>query len=417
VIDYDVIAALAEREPYERFHKFVNKSALTEDAYAVFSAMGEWFANNPNDMRIQWPAFSAWFLLVRHAKMPKQKLAAMREILGVIAEKDVNDVQVSAGPLIQGLTRREYAAKVADLALRISDGDHSVDFGAIGKLLAEYDAASGRFDAAERFIGQFSAEVLESTSGPGLEWRLSESLGKGAGPIRQGDFIIFGKRPDAGGTTFLASEETWMVDELLPGEHIVHFNNEEAGNKVRSRIMQARLGWTTAEMDADPQATFKAYADSLPDPQMIKVYDKPQLTTSEIEDVLAKYKPRLVVMDQLWKVKGFERNGEDHDRLMGLFSWAREMAKTFAPVIAVHQLGEKADGLKWVGYEHLYGSKTGIQGEADLIITMSRLYENGNRRYFFLPKNKLKTPGDEAFRNGKFTVEIQPEIARYRDTT
>jgi hypothetical protein len=417
VIDYDVIAAMSERETYERFSQFVTKAAMTEDAYTIFTSMGEWFKNNPLDTSIPWPQFTAWFLLVRHAKLPKQKLGAMREILGVIAEKDDEDARVSALPLIQGLTRREYAAKVADLALRITDGDHSIDFGAIGKLLAEYDAATGRFSAVERFIGEFSADTLESTSGPGLHWRLSESLGKGAGPIRQGDLTVFGKRPDAGGTTFLASEATWMVDELEPYESILWFNNEEAGDKVRTRVMQARLGWTTPEMDEDPKATFKAYADSLPDPQMIKVYDKASLTTSEMEDALAKFRPRLIIIDQLWKVKGFERAGEDHDRLMGLFGWAREMAKTFAPVVAVHQLGEKAEGIKWVGYEHLYGSKTGIQGEADLIITMSRLWDNGNRRYLFLPKNKLKTPGDEASRNGKFTVEIEPTIARYRDVT
>lgn len=179
--------------------------------------------------------------------------------------------------------------------------------------------------------------------------------------------------------------------------------------------MQARLGWTNEEMQRDPDATFAAYADTLPNSQQIRVHDSATLSKGDVERALDKTEPGLIILDQLRKVKGFDKMGEGQDKLEAQFQWARELAKAYAPVIVVHQLGELAEGKKWCSMDMLYGSKTALQGEPDLIINMGRTYDTGNRRYLFLPKNKLQTPGDPALRNGKFVVEILPDIARYED--
>lgn len=185
--------------------------------------MGEWFSNNPDATSISWPAFTSWYVLVRHAKLPQTKLNAQREILGVLAEKSSpsSDMQT----LFQGLTRREYAAKVAEVALKISDGDYTASFDDIQTLLSDYGKAVGRLDIADSAQALFSAHAIAAVNGPGLHWRLSQSLGMGAGPIRRGDLVVFGKRPDAGGTTFVASEATFMVDDLAPWETVEWFDS------------------------------------------------------------------------------------------------------------------------------------------------------------------------------------------------
>ena len=388
---------------------------MTEAAWTIFATLGEWFDNNPSTNSVNWSAFSAWYTLVRHAKMPKERLEAHKELLAVLAEREVPH-ELSVKPLLEGLARREYATRVADIALKISDGDHASDFDAITRLLEEYNKETGRFDATDKKLGSFSADTIRSTTGPGLDWSLGQSLGQALGPIRLGDLIVFGKRPDAGGTTFLADAATFMVDQLQPDEVILWVNNEEAGDKVRTRIMQARLGWTSEEMDVDEDATFQAYADTMPNPQMIMVYDDAKAHVNDVERLLKTLKVRLVIFDQLRKMKGLDtKASEDHDKLEALFNWAREIAKEYAPVIVVHQLGTEADNKKWIGYEAMFGSKTGLQGEADVIVTMGRIYADGDLRYLFVPKNKLKTPGDPTKRNGKFIVRIHPDIARYSD--
>jgi hypothetical protein len=180
--------------------------------------------------------------------------------------------------------------------------------------------------------------------------------------------------------------------------------------------MQARIGWTNEEIDVDPEGAFAEYEASLPSTQMIMVYDDAKAHVNDIERLCRTLKPRLIIFDQLRKVKGLDmKKSEDHDKLEALFNWAREIAKEYAPVIVVHQLGTTADGQKWIGFEHLFGSKTGLQGEADVIITMGRIYADGDLRYLYVPKNKLRTPGDKTRKNGKFIVRIHPDIARYSD--
>ena len=73
--------------------------------------------------------------------------------------------------------------------------------------------------------------------------------------------------------------------------------------------------------------------------------------------------------------------------------------------------GGDAEGKPYPSMDMLYGSKTGIQGEADLIIMLGRK-DNSSTRYISLPKNKLQTPRNRAKRNGRWTVTLNADIAR-----
>ncbi len=69
--------------------------------------------------------------------------------------------------------------------------------------------------------------------------------------------------------------------------------------------------------------------------------------------------------------------------------------------------------------EQIYGTKTGVQGEADAIIAIGRKDDeptvpDRNNRYIHIPKNKM-TGNDESLRNGKFQIRIQPTIARFKE--
>jgi hypothetical protein len=124
----------------------------------------------------------------------------------------------------------------------------------------------------------------------------------------------------------------------------------------------------------------------------------------------------LIIIDQLWKVKGFEKEATTEvDRQTRMFAWARSLAKIHCPVVTVHQADGSAEGQLWIEMNQLYGSKTGIQGEADAIITLGRSHESGyeNIRGLYVPKNKM-VGDDPAFRNGKFEITIQGAIGRFK---
>jgi hypothetical protein len=65
----------------------------------------------------------------------------------------------------------------------------------------------------------------------------------------------------------------------------------------------------------------------------------------------------------------------------------------------------------------LYGSKTGVQGEADVQLMIGASHEPGKQleRYISVVKNKLPGSGgtDPRLRHGKFTVDMDAERGRF----
>lgn len=409
-MDYDVLKALSEREAYERYARFVKHSSLSKESYSIFSAMGEWFKNNPTHQTIPWDSFQAWYVLVRHAKMDKVELDIHKQLIASLSTRPETD---GLQPLMEGLAKRDYASQIAELALRMADGDYSKGFDDIERLLEDYHKRVGNLTSYDRDLGTFSVSTLQSVAKPGLQWRLW-GLQQSCGDFRQGDLCVFAKRPDSGGTTFLASESTYMAEQLPDDRTVLWINNEEQGDKVRRRVVQAELGWTNAELDANPTGAIQEYAARIGSVEKIQVFDRAKVHTKDVEALCKSLKPGLIIFDQLHKVKGFESESE-HERQTLLFNWSRELAKEYAPVIAVHQLGGEAENMKWVPMDKLYGAKTGPQGEADLIITMGRTIDGGNSRYLYIPKNKLLTPGDPTRRNGRWEVTIDTERARFTE--
>lgn len=410
-MDLEILAAMSQRERWDQYNRFIKPSALTEEAARIFEAMGVWYKGNPNSDSISWPGFASWMTVGYYAKLDKHKLAALKVLVQRLGELDHKPEAVA--PLLDVLAKRDYASQIGELALRIADGDGKAQMSDITALMEEYDKGRGKIDTMAQAFGDFNADDLDYVAGDGLEWRM-DALMTGAGPIRKGDMTALVKRPDSGGTTFLASEATFMAPQLQQDQHVLWFNNEEAGRKVRSRIVQAATGWHTDDMLSNFHGAFDEYVEIMQgNRNKIKVYDSARIHVRDVEQACKRYNPGLIVFDQLWKFKGFDSENEV-TKLTNLANWAREIAKEYAPVIFVHQAGETAENKKWITMDMMYGNKTGMQGEADLIIGLGRAHNEGNRRGIHLSKNKMLTPGDRSKVNGKFNVEIEPEYARFK---
>lgn len=248
---------------------------------------------------------------------------------------------------------------------------------------------------------------------PGLRWRLN-FLNKSLGSLRKGDFGFIFARPETGKTTFLASEVTHMVSQT--DGHVLWFNNEEQGNKVGIRVFQAALGLNTGDLFRNVESKQNQY-EVLTGNRIIILDFEDSSSKSKIEAVLKQYNPALIIFDQIDKIRGFK--GERNDlELKQIYQWAREIAKTYAPVIAVSQASGEAEGKLFLTMDMVDGSKTAKQGEADWILGIGKEQDNTSRtRYFNISKNKLIGDADTSpdLRHGSSQVLIKPEIARYED--
>ncbi len=307
--------------------------------------------------------------------------------------------------------RRALAGDIAKLALDVEEGKAKTS-DLIDKF-SDFEHQDIEQDEAEAVDMDLSHLYNSQIGEPGLRWRLSW-LNKALGSLRTGDFGFIFARPETGKTTFLASEITHMISNT-DGD-IIWFNNEEQGKKVAIRCYQALFGVTTKELFDDIEGYAAKYKEITQD--RLKIYDfEDSSHTGRIEQILKESNPSLIIFDQIDKIRGFKADRNDL-QLKALYQWARELAKTYAPVIAVSQAGGTAENKLWLTMDDVDSSKTAKQGEADFIIGIGKESDNtSNARYLNISKNKLIGDKDTLpdLRHGNQTVMIKPDVARYED--
>jgi replicative DNA helicase len=410
VLDLEVIKMLSDRDNYNKYYKLLNKSALGEEANTILKALGMWHSSMSS---FSWPKFAAWFGLVLHSKMEPAKMAVYKELFKTL-DADPTFDPTTCPLVVASLIKRDFAAKAAELALKIADGGKE-ELTSLDDITAEYRRAAGKLDTIEKHIVSSDlVSVVSKLKEPGLNWRLN-CLNESVGQLRKGDLVVVSTRPDTGKTTFCASEATYMATQIPADVQVLWVNNEEEGGKVFSRIAQAAMAIEREDLEADPIRYSAMYEKILGRMDKVLIFDKADASVRDVELLLERHKFGLVIFDQLWKLHGFqEEAGNEVTRQTMLFNWGREISKKVAPVIAVHQADGSAEGMRWIDMSRLYGSKTGIQGEADAIITIGRDPSTGDTRYLYVPKNKLGGT-NKAMRNGKYEIQILPHIGRFKE--
>lgn len=335
-----------------------------------------------------------------------------KDFVSQVENSDVADEVLQDS--VQLLVDRAKAYDLALVAIDVSEGRKTFD-----SVLNYYEH---NFKEKEEINDvQFVTDDLEliyteTVHTPGLRWR-SNTLNRMLGSLRKGDFGFVFARPETGKTTFLASEVTFMCEQLgYDSGPILWLNNEEGGMKVKTRCYQASLGYTLAQVFSDRKEAHARYMEKTKGKLLL--VDDAGLHKRKVETLCRNLKPSLVIFDQIDKVKGFDNDREDL-RLGSIYIWARELAKSYCPVIGICQADVSGENQKWLNMGNVANAKTSKQAEADFILGIGTIHEIGleSVRYFHLSKNKLS--GDEdtdpKMRHGRSEVLIRPEVARYVD--
>lgn len=412
-----LLKILEEKKSFYRYRPFIKDHTVTKEVLGILKGMDEYFDANPSIDSIPWDMFITWYKLVKvGGSASKDKHEILDKIFEHV-EEELEDEDVA--PVIESFLEKDYATQMADICLRVADGDDSKSVYDIEPLLKAFKEESCAVENGDQYVVTGDLEELIVSSGKNIaDWRLEE-LNLSIGPLREEGFIVFAAAPDAGKTTMLASEVSFIAEQLPEEQEIIWFNNEEGGKKVRRRILQALIGWTNEQMEDDPVGAVKEIKAKIGNPDRIVVYNRKLMTTHEIEQFLEHRNPGLIVFDQLWKVQGFERSTfSEAQAISKIFNWGRWVASEYAPVITVHQADATAQGEQYIEQHQLYMSKVAVQGEMDAIITLGRVYDPAYMytRFLNIAKNKFDPAGrmDPKERNGKFELEIDPFTARFK---
>lgn len=398
-----------DRSYYNNYYKYINLNYIKNNfsnIYKLFLIVHQYYEANQSHALSKLD-----FELAYHSSylLEDSERNELSDTLDRILTLDVN-VDNTIGYLNEH-KKRCVAGELAKVALDVEDG--SADLTDLLDKVKEFEADDITEDAANTVNMDLSELYDTAIATPGLRWRL-DWLNKSLGSLRKGDFGFIFARPETGKTTFLASEMTHMVTQT-DGD-ILWFNNEEQGKKVAIRCYQALFGVDSETLFNNVDRYKEEYHELIG--SKIKIYDYEDSSSyKRIESIIKEVNPALIIFDQIDKIKGFKNERYDLE-LKKIYQWAREIAKSYAPVIAVSQAGGTAEGKVWLTMDDVDSSKTSKQGEADWILGIGKEQDNtSNMRFLNISKNKLIGDKDTLpdLRHGNKQCMIKPNIARYED--
>ena len=407
-MDRDILQSLATKPQFKKFSGLIRPDRLSTEYRDIYNNLSDYYKLK-DVQSIDWTDFKTWYLVLQHPNLSDGKAAAIE----TACESLANHTPPENDGIIEGLATRHFASLISDKAYDVVLG--KAEMTDLQDLFRQYSIEVRDIESDADSVTLNDDDIFEQLEslreGTRYTWGLPE-LDLMLGPIGRGDFILLGARPEGGKTTFLAHSAAAFARQLDEGQVVLWCNNEEPRERVAARRVQAALGWTREEIEKDPQRAIQAYRTSLGKDKIISL-DKAAMTVHDIEAALEQFNPSVIIIDQLWKLKGFENEANGIDRYAKLAQYVRDLAKMYGPIIGASQLDATAENNKYPDMGSLYNSKTAVQGEADCIITIGQTKDDTNdTRYLRAPKNKLPYAHND-FRSAGCAVRIDKARAQY----
>lgn len=404
---------ILNKDIYNNINRYINLEyykKLHKELYRILLVLIKWYESG-KDSFLTIHDFQAFFFS-EYPVLKKADVALYLEIFRQLEVVNISDTILNE--VLESHRKRSEAANLADLAWGVSEGRNEFQ-----ELLDAFkrvsdDVVVSTEDEIE-FVTDDLEELFRETYGkPGLRWRL-KTLNKMMGSLRKGDFGFIFARPEVGKTTFLTDQCSYFAKN---GTTVLHINNEEDGKKVKIRYYQSTLGLTSKELFNDFPNNRARYHEVIDG--RIRLVDRATFSRTDVEDIVNKVQPGLIILDSIDKITGFKSDDTPDGVYKRIYTWARQLAKDCAPVIGVCHASVTGEGKKYLEMDDVAYAKTAKQGEADWILGIGKSNNPNDgefMRYFHLPKNKLMgdEDTDETLRHGKLPVLIVPEIAQYQD--
>lgn len=409
--ELSIIKCFLTYNEWIKYKDKLNVKDLPKELHPVYSVLDSFHESNTDKSNLSVADLAN--LLFAHKHKDKEYYENVIETLDKLQVSNL-----TTNILVNSFIENKLLKEISLAAYDVTEG--RVNKESLLKLIQQLQEAPS-IEAQEEF--NFISDDIETLLNEtyrqqGLRWRLG-TLNKMLGSLRGGDFGFIFARPETGKTTFLASETTFMAQQLKEEDGpIIWLNNEEKGAKVKIRCYQAALGATLASINSNPAGARNAYLKATHGKHML--FDpKGAIHRTTVEKICRKYKPSLLIFDQIDKIVGFEADREDL-KLGAMYQWARELAKEFnCAIIGVCQADGSGENQKWLNMNNVSSAKTSKQAEADWILGIGKIHDAGyeNLRFFNASKNKLS--GDEdtdpTLRHGRKECIIRADVARYED--
>lgn len=305
--------------------------------------------------------------------------------------------------------RAVVGEKAAEAGFALINGD-SNDLAGLKRILEDH---------TESFLPQLridfedlSLDSLLKKNSDESKWKFNLSaLANHVAGVSAGHLIVGGARPNVGKTSFHASMIAGPGGFAHQGARCAVVLNEEASHRVAIRYLTACTGMTTTEIRSNMKKAAEAFA---PIKDNLLIADGTGWDMARVESLCKSYKPDILVIDMLDKVKVYGSFTRTDEKLREVYRSAREIAKEWdCAVFGFSQLSAEAEGKTVLTQDMFEGSRTGKAAEADLSLLIGKQPPSGEQseedpwRYVNIAKNKLTGW------HGYQVVQLDGQTARY----
>lgn len=389
-------SVIKDRRAYDAIADHMAHEDLSEQGWVVWSGVVKYYERDGSISCVD-PALLGEEIA---RKLPADKHKDMfRSLVRGLADAEVSPANVVNDFIA---TRREVVGK--QLAAALLSGDSSA-----GELLRRYDEllVTTELDderSEEPRVGMSVESLVTEKFDPAnlvqvMPQALNDRLKGGCKP---GHHIVLFARPEMGKTMMTIE---MMSGFLNQGLTVLYVGNEDPLDDVNMRVVNRLSGMTKEEVLknpklADQRARERGYES------LILVGLAPG-TPREITGLIERYKPHVLVLDQLRNL-----NMSQDNRVLALEAaacQARQWAKRYScVVVSVTQAGDSASRKAVLDLGDVDYSNTGIPAQADLMIGLGAndQHAKNGELVISLPKNKIS--GCHEY----FAVSVEPHLSK-----
>ena len=404
MIEKQIIKLLLGKKFYTQYKGQITRNVLQGNFGSLFDTIQK--AHDKYDADINIDELYSLHTTVYNPAITRAAKEQLSELIEDIKETQEPSKEI-ADDIVKILSERDVAQRIAVEATEIFNGKPA-DFNAITSMIEKYKTGlpSEKLDAVTNDIGEL-LDKLNVVS----KWQFNLTVLKNnIGGIGPGNLMIAFARPEVGKTAFWVSLVSAPYGFAEQGAKVHAFINEEPAVRTQMRAISCFTGLNKEQIIEDKAKTHEEWKKIKDN---IKMIDTVDWTIQDIDSHCEKYKPDIIIIDQLDKINIAGSYARTDEKLRAIYTSAREIAKRReCVVIAISQASADAHNRDHISFDMMENSKTGKAAEADLIIGIGNRSSNdptNNMRILNVSKNKITGwHGDPA-------VTIDKYISRYDD--
>lgn len=388
-IEINLLKALSNKDNLNNYQRLLNTKTLSVRAIEILKDYQRYFETYPTHMDIDWGVFREFFFIQRHPNLDEESDLVYTDIINQLMSKEIDSCTNIISAFEQKILYEQLDKDIQN-NIAIEDIKNKVDVG-----LDKINALKGTQEAVGDDMDLREAMTYTDRS-KGLKWRLNCLNELFQGGLIKGDFGIIAGFVDMGKTGFLCSEVSYMAQQLEGDQWIAWLNTEGNWQQILPRLYSSTLNVTHQDLSRYTDKATEKYLEKMKgDKNRIKVLNFQRKSTKDVERLIKNNPPSLIVFDLLDHIRGFDRlvgsEGNVTERYNALYQWAREVATSTCPILAISQLNGDGNNEPYPSITNLRGSRVDKQAAASFQLIIGGKEGNSTERFLSMPKNKISS--------------------------